>query len=91
MSLFTITKAVNASIERSVSVSALKHEQKMRELRLRLAEQARTSVEESTIRLNKARIVHSEYYSSLNEAQKVDYNECKEYLLAAINTSTPSA
>lgn len=90
MSLFTITKAVNASIARSVAISELKHTQKLTELRLKLAEQADLCIDESATRLNKARIVHYTYQAGLNPQQLADYQECKAYLKAAIAPPAPT-
>lgn len=84
MALLTISKAMSASIQRSVAVSTLKHETKIKDLKLTIAREEMLRLDNHTKLLNEARVAHIQYLQGLSPEGRDLYNQCKADLMAAI-------
>jgi len=84
MALLTISKAISAGIQRNVAVSTIKHEAKIKDLKLTIAREELLRLDNHSKLLNEARTAHVQYLSTLTPAGLELYNRCKADLEAAI-------
>lgn len=84
MALLTISKAVSASITRSVAMSELKHEAKIEDLKLSLASAKDLRIKEHARKHTEATIEHATWFNSLQPAQQDQFSKSLALLNAAI-------
>ena len=90
MSLFTITKAVNASIARSVVISELKHTAKIEDITLQLASAKDLRLKDHAKKHTEATQAHATWYNNQTPAGQQQFMDSMSLLQAAI-TPTPSS
>ena len=84
MAILTISKAISAGIQRNVVVSTLKHEAKVRDLKLTLAGEEILRMDVHTKRLTDARLAHYAYLQGLTPAERTVYDDSMADLVSAI-------
>lgn len=90
MSLITITRAVNASINRSVALSEMKHQARIEDVKLNLASAALTRMDSHAKRLTVARVEHATWLAQQTPDVQQCYEQSLEDLKAALNPPAPS-
>lgn len=87
MSLITITRAINASVNRSVAVSEMKHEARIADVKLNLAAAALTRMDTHARKLTEARVAHSTWLAS----QSADVQQCYDQSVSDLKAALEPA
>lgn len=85
MALLTISKAISASITRSVAMSELKHEAKIEDLKLSLAVAKDLRMNEHARKHTEASIEHATWFNNLQPGQQEQFGKSLTLLQSAIN------